>query len=203
MRFALWVLLALGVVLLVVAALIAIPILTHSSGGSSGQHAPAGFSTSVEATGEDGRTRTLTVEAAGAEAFDPARAHEGDRVIVAGSGFDSSVGIYVSFCQIPEPGERPGPCLGGIPEGAVEGEIDAEAPLESAWVTNHWAWRSFATHQYLDVEAGTFAVELTVPSPRTAELDCTVAACGIFTRADHTASNDRVQDVYLPVAFAD
>lgn len=203
MRFALWALLVLGVVLLVVAALIVIPILTHSSGGSSGQDAPAGFATSVEATGEDGRTRTLTLDATGPGTFDPAHTRQGDRVIVEGSGFDSSVGIYVSFCQIPEPGDRPGPCLGGIPEGAVEGEIDADAPLESAWVTNHWAWRSFATHQYLDAEAGTFTVELTVPSPYTDELDCTVAACGIFTRADHTASSDRVQDLYLPVEFAD
>ena len=34
------------------------------------------------------------------------------------------------------------------------------------------------------------------------DFDCRVDACGIFTRNDHTALSDRVQDLYVPVAFA-
>jgi hypothetical protein len=30
-----------------------------------------------------------------------------------------------------------------------------------------------------------------------------VDACGIYTRNDHTALNDRVQDLFVPVAWAE
>ena len=32
--------------------------------------------------------------------------------------------------------------------------------------------------------------------------DCTVDRCAIYTRNDHTALGDRVQDLYIPVGFA-
>ncbi len=32
-------------------------------------------------------------------------------------------------------------------------------------------------------------------------VDCTQVRCGLYTRNDHTALENRVQDLYLPVAF--
>lgn len=189
------------VALLVAVALVVVPIFTHTSGGASGQDAPEGFVTQVEATGDDGRTRSLRVTAPDGTEPDVSVLSTGSVLVVEGSGYDTSNGIYVGFCRVPEtPTERPSPCLGGIPEDAQEEKSanEDQQPVESAWVTNNWAWKSFASHQYIDTDAGTFSVELVVPPATSEGLDCTVQSCGIFTRADHTALNDRVQDLYLP-----
>ncbi|MDA3146378.1 hypothetical protein JSO19_03185 [Leucobacter sp. UCMA 4100] len=190
------------VILLVAVAMIVVPILTHKSGGSSGQTDPGGFVTEVTATGDDGRTRTLRATDLAGKPVDMGHLQPGETLRVEGEGFDASNGIYVSFCKVPtDPTVKPGPCLGGIPENAQEekDESDRADPLESAWITNNWAWRSFASHQYLDAKAGTFRVELVVPPASSEGVDCSVDACGLFTRADHTAPGDRVQDVFLPI----
>lgn len=196
------------VVMLVIAALVLvgvlavlIPILTHRSAGGSGQQLPQEYVSESVATGADGRARHLSVETSGGEpaALDALR--PGDTLMVRGSGFDAGIGIYVAICAIPDSaGQRPSPCLGGIPEGAEDGQaVDTE--LSSAWVTDDWAWRAFATHGF--GEGGSFAVELTVPEAVGEGLDCRVERCAIATRADHTAGGDRVQDMLLPVAFAE
>lgn len=198
----------LGVLVAVVAlvAVIVVPILTHESSGASGQVKPDGFVSEVTATGEDGRTRTLAAVTPSGDAADLSRVNAGDVVIVRGSGFDTSIGIYVSVCKIPDDvTEKPSPCLGGIPEDATE---EQEQPTEvtaqeSVWITNNWAWKAFATDQYLDTEAGTFEAQLLIPPVATELLNCEETACGVFTRADHTAGNERVQDLYLPVAYAE
>lgn len=189
--------------LLVLAAVAAvvIPIMTHTSAGESGQQPPTDFVTSVEAHGDDGRTRSLSVVGADGE-VDTGNITEGERLTVRGSGYDASIGIYVSFCEVPEAGERPGPCLGGIPDGAMDGDAAAANELQSAWVSNNWAWRNFATHRFLNEAEGTFEVTVHVPPPTTDVLDCTAAQCALFTRADHTAGDDRVQDLYIPIRYA-
>ncbi|MFC5339110.1 hypothetical protein [Leucobacter denitrificans] len=202
-RIVLVVLLVLALIVLAVVATVLLPILTHRSSGGSGQEVPTGFVSESSATGADGRTRMLKVTSEDGEPADLAEVRVGDELIVSGHGFDSGIGIYVSFCAIPENAEtKPGPCLGGIPEGAEEGDLAVDQELSSAWVTNDWAWRAFASHTYDNSDEGTFEVHLTVPEPVTESLDCTVQQCAIVTRADHTAANDRVQDMVLPVAFA-
>lgn len=184
---------------MVFSALLMIPILLHQNAGDSGQIAPTGFPTEVSATGADDRTRTLSAENPDGGAPDLENLVPGQELVVRGSGYDSRVGIYVGFCKIPaEPGMKPGPCLGGIPDDAEAEKsenIGAEA-LESAWVTNNWAWRTIASHQYQN--DGEFEVLLKVPAFQSEGLDCEAQACGIYTRADHTALKDRVQDLYLP-----
>ncbi len=190
---------------LVLAGVLAVllPILTHQSAGGSGQQVPSDFASQTSATGADGRTRELRVASPDGSAVDLASVTPGESLEVSGTGFDAGIGIYLAVCAIPEaPDEKPGPCLGGIPEGAQSGDAAAATELSSAWITNDWAWRSFATHQYTDVADGTFDVVLTLPEPTMEGLDCTVTRCGITTRADHTAGSDRVQDIFLPVAFA-
>ena len=196
------VVLSLAVLVLIAAAWIAVPILTHESAGESGQRIPSDFVSQSEATGEDGRTRTLSATTPAGEPAELDSISEGENIVIHGSGFNAGIGIYVSVCAIPAVGEKPEPCLGGIPEGAEAGTVDGSEPLTSAWVTNDWAWRLFATHPWEDPESGTFTVELTMPPAADENLDCTVSRCAIVTRADHTAGSDRVQDMLLPIAFA-
>ncbi|MFT4232010.1 MAG: hypothetical protein QM606_04430 [Leucobacter sp.] len=201
LRIVLIALLAIAVLVLGLVLAVLIPILTHRSAGGSGQEVPSETVSSVEATGADGRTRLLSAETPDGEAAQLDGLRPGDRIVVRGSGFDAGIGIYVAFCVIPSSSEeKPGPCLGGIPEGAETGEADTSA-LASAWVTDDWAWRAFATHGFED--GGSFTVELTVPEPTGEGIDCRSERCAIATRADHTAASDRVQDMLLPIAFAE
>jgi hypothetical protein len=200
LRIVLIAVLVLAALVLAGALAVLVPILTHRSAGGSGQALPDEYVSESSATGADGRTRLLSATTSGGEpaALDALR--PGETLVVRGSGFDAGIGIYVAICAIPEsPDEKPGPCLGGIPEGAETGEAQ-ESGLSSAWVTDDWAWRAFATHGY--GSEGSFEVELTVPAPVSEALDCRVERCAIATRADHTASGDRVQDMLLPVSYA-
>jgi len=191
-------------VLLVSVAVIVLPILTHQSAGGSGQTLPSGFAASAEAKGADGRTRVLSVETLDGKAADLSKLREGDEIVVRGTGYDAAIGIYVSICLIPEkPGTKPSPCLGGLPEGAMEGEAaGTDEALSSAWITDDWAWKAFANKGYDDAERGAFEVHLLVPPAAQEGIDCAVQQCAVTTRADHTAATDRVQDMQLPVKFA-
>ena len=177
-----------------------LPILTHQSAGGSGQRVPDSVVERVEATGADDRVRSLEAVDESGRPVDLGAIEPGQRITVLGSGFNSGIGIYLAICGIPaNPEDKPGPCLGGIPQGATEGTVDKSA-LSSAWITNDWAWRAFATHRYGD--EGSFEVTLTVPDPTVDGFDCRTSRCAISTRADHTATKDRVQDMLLPVWYA-
>ena len=193
---------AIVVVLLVPAGFVVGPIFFHAPQGSSGQSEPVEqWPLSVTAKGDDGRTRVLTVKAEEGE-LDTAELRAGQRIIVTGSGYDPSRGIYVAICKIPAEGEKPGPCLGGIPEGdqqVAEGSVDY---TPSNWINDDWAWKLLGARSYDDLEKGSFTAYLEVGEQVGDALDCTVDTCGIFTRNDHTALSDRVQDLYLPVNFA-
>lgn len=193
------------VVLLVMVAIIVVPILTHQSAGGSGQSLPTGHVSQVEATGADGRTRSLSVETLDGKPADLSKLRAGEVLMVRGSGFDPKIGIYVSICVVPEnPETKPSPCLGGLPEGAMSGEASGtEEALSSAWITDDWAWRAFANKGYDDSKAGTFSIRLLVPPATQDGADCTVQTCALTTRSDHTAALDRVQDILLPVTFVD
>jgi hypothetical protein len=200
-----WVVLAGVVVLLVPVAVIAIPILTHQNQGvSTQQPATEEFPTTVVATGDDGRERTLEVTAADGGPVDTAELVEGQQLVVHGSGYDPSRGIYVAICVIPDdPSVKPGPCIGGVPdqEGeAVEAGTIQYAP--SNWINDDWAWKLFGARSYDDLQAGTFTAYVLVGPPTADGIDCFTQTCGIVTRNDHTASSDRVQDVSIPVRFA-
>ncbi|MDI6022481.1 hypothetical protein QBL02_02870 [Leucobacter sp. UT-8R-CII-1-4] len=203
-RRLLYVLLGSAVVLLLaMAAVVLVPILTHQSAGGSGQQLPSGFVSQSEAKGADGRTRTLSVETLDGEDVDMQKLEPGQVIAVRGTGYDPKIGIYVSICKVPEAaGEKPSPCLGGLPEGAMEGEAaGSEKPMSSFWITGDWAWKAFANKNYDDPEKGEFVVHLMVPPASQEGLDCTVQQCAVTTRADHTAATDRVQDMMLPVKF--
>ncbi|GAA1623825.1 hypothetical protein [Leucobacter chromiireducens] len=204
LRIVLFVLLGIAVLVLAGVLVVLLPILTHQSAGGSGQEIPTGYVAAVSATGEDGRTRTLSVETPDGKPAELDSLRPGDTLVVTGDGFDAGIGIYLAICGIPASAdEKPGPCLGGVPEGAEAGDAGAQAGLSSAWITDAWAWRAFATQGYADADRGTFTATLTVPDPVVDGFDCRDQRCAIATRADHTAAKDRVQDMLLPVAFGD
>lgn len=202
MRGVLIAVLAVAALVLAGAVAVLVPILTHQSVGGSGQALPEDFASRGEATGADGRLRVLEALSVEGGPVRLSELREGDEIVVRGTGYDPGIGIYIAICAVPsQPGEKPTPCLGGVPEGAMEGEAaGSEEAAASFWITDDWAWRAFATGGY--GEEGSFEVRLLVPDSAQDGLDCANSVCAITTRADHTASNDRVQDMQLPVAFA-
>lgn len=201
-----WIVGAVIVVLLVPVAILVVPIVTHQSEGISHQDdTTISFPTTVTATGDDGRTRELAVAAPeSGGAVDTRALTPGERLVVSGSGYDGSRGIYVAICVIPDdPTIKPGPCIGGVPEQAQETvEAGTVQYAASNWINDDWAWKLFGARSYDDVAAGTFTAYLEVGDPKGDGFDCSTQACGIFTRNDHTALGDRVQDLYIPVQFA-
>jgi len=199
-----------GGIIVVVAALITawivVPIVTSSPAGSSGQQREVeGYPASVSATGDDGRTRTLEAAFESGEERDFSALVAGDRLIVSGSGFDPSKGIYVAVCKVPDSvGGKPGPCLGGVPSTEEDGDstVGAVEYAASNWVNDDWAWQLFGARSFDDRGAGSFTAYIEIPASADENVDCTRVRCGLFTRNDHTALEDRVQDLYLPVSFA-
>ncbi len=195
------------VILLVPVVILVAPILLHTDGGTSTVVDSADeWPLEATAIGDDGRTRTIDVHAVEpGVTVDTSVLEPGQRLVVSGMGFDTGQGIYVAICKIPgDAGTKPGPCLGGVPS-TEEGEEFAEGSVQYApsnWINDDWAWKLFGARSYDDPDTGTFTAYLEVASPVGEGVDCRTDACGIFTRNDHTALNDRVQDVYVPVGFA-
>ena len=191
----------------IVTAWIVVPIVTSSPSGSSGQSLDVeGYPSTVTATGDDGRVRTLEAVFANGDDRDLSALVPGDRIIVSGSGYDPGTGIYVAVCKVPEaPNERPGPCLGGVPSTEEDGDTTRGAVEYAAsnWINDDWAWRLFGARSFDDRAAGTFSAYLEIPAKADENVDCTEVRCGLYTRNDHTALDDRVQDLYLPVSFAE
>ncbi|PZQ87468.1 MAG: hypothetical protein DI534_14785 [Leifsonia xyli] len=204
-----WIVGAIAVVLLVPAAVLGIPILLHQDGGSANQETPGEeWPTAVTATGDDGRTRELSVISPDpGGVVDTSALTVGEHLVVSGTGYDAGQGIYVAICVIPDdPATKPGPCLGGVPstDASAGANAGAEGEIQwapSNWINDDWAWKLFGARAYDDVATGTFTAYLEVAAPVGEGYDCTVDRCAIYTRNDHTALGDRVQDLYIPVGF--
>jgi hypothetical protein len=110
-------------------------------------------------------------------------------VTVRGSGFDVSKGIYVAVCNQPQVlGRR---CVGGV-------NIDGSSP-QSIWISsNPPGYAAGLPIPYGD--GGVFFVTLLAKAV-SPNIDCTRESCGIVAFADHTRSDDRTQDVFIPVTF--
>ena len=201
-----WIVAAVAAVLLAVVAAIVVPILTHVPQGSSHQEEPTDpWPLEVTARGDDGRTRVLAIlspEPGGT--VDTSSLAPGDRVVVSGTGYDPARGIYVAICAIPDdPATKPGPCLGGVPsQEAVETVEGAIEYAPSNWINDDWAWKLFGARSYDDRDSGTFTAYIEIPPTSDENVDCREVRCALYTRNDHTAAGDRVQDVYIPLGFS-
>ena len=200
----LWVLLGIVAAAVVLVLVVAIPILTHRDQGLAEQ-LPSTDASSATAVGDDGRTRTITVTGPDGALVDQSALEAGERLVVTGTGFDASRGVYVAICVIPDsPDVKPGPCIGGAPQQTQDPEANqgAQQYAASNWINDDWAWKLFGSRSYDSVADGAFTAYLLVGDPVGEGFDCRALRCGIVTRNDHTAASDRVQDVYLPVGFA-
>jgi hypothetical protein len=200
-----WLVAILLALVLAVVAIVLVPILTHVDQGDANQDvAGEEWPLAATAMGDDGRERRLqivAVEPGGT--VDTSALAPGDRFVVSGSGYDPARGIYVAICAIPDDAsQKPGPCLGGVP-AQEEAEV-AEGTIQFApsnWINDDWAWRLFGARAFDDRETGTFTAYIEVPATADDHVDCREVACALYTRNDHTAAGDRVQDVFIPLGF--
>lgn len=116
----------------------------------------------------------------------------GATVTVSGRGYDVTKGIYVAFCVDNGPGAAPSPCGGG-------------ADMTGALGASHWISSNPPSYgEGLAVPygpGGSFRITLRV-TPAIGDVDCTTRRCAVVTRADHTRTADRSQDVRVPTVFA-
>ena len=113
----------------------------------------------------------------------------GEIVTVTGKYFDETVGIYLAFCVIPKAGKAPTPCGGGINKAGT-GE-------SSYWISsNPPPYASGLTDEF--EAGGRFSMKVKV-SKKIGSFDCTKVKCAITVRADHLRSNDRSQDLFIPI----
>jgi hypothetical protein len=201
-----WIVGGIVLLLLVPVAIIGVPILAHQNQGSANQQQTTEeWPLVATAKGDDGRERTIKVLGEDGAEVDTSALEVGQHIVVRGSGYDGARGIYVAICVIPDdPTVKPGPCVGGVPDQEQD-EVEVEAGTvqyaASNWINDDWAWKLFGARSYDDAAAGTFTAYLEVGEPDGEGFDCRVDKCGLYTRNDHTALGDRVQDLYVPVAF--
>ncbi|TQE33949.1 immunoglobulin I-set domain protein [Streptomyces ipomoeae] len=156
-----------------------------TGGGDSGGDGDEGTEPSgtKTVTGPEGQKLTVT----------PVNdlATENQTLKVTGSGYDETKGVYVALCVDNGDGELPTPCVGGV-------DMTGESHT-SAWISsNPPDYGEELAIPYED--GGRFEVELTVDA-KDEYTDCFEAKCVLATRADHTLSGDRSQDVKVPVSF--
>ncbi|MEU5884949.1 hypothetical protein [Spirillospora sp. NPDC047279] len=138
------------------------------------------------ATGPKGQTLSIS-QADGLAAA-------GTTLTAIGRGYDTGKGVYVAFCKDNGPGKVATPCGGGADTSGKTGG--------SQWISSNPP----PYGKGLAVPfgpGGTFNVEIKVSAKLTDALDCTEVKCVVTTRADHTRTSDRSQDVRVPVTFDD
>lgn len=119
-----------------------------------------------------------------------ARISSGEVVTVTGRRFDAEVGLYLSFCKIPDPGAQPTPCT--------------SINMEERTNTGYW----------ISSNAPTYARGLTVPFKKNGSFklrlkidrainnfDCASNQCAVTVRADHLRTGDRSHDLFIPIRF--
>ena len=112
-------------------------------------------------------------------------------VTVSGKRYDETMGILVTLCVVPTPGELPTPCGSGIDKLGITGT--------SRWVSSNPPLFGKPLAKEFGV-GGTFKVTLKV-NPHVGDFDCRKVKCGVFTRGDMTQLDNRSVDVYVPVTF--
>ncbi|MEV4676073.1 hypothetical protein AB0K34_30865 [Actinomadura sp. NPDC049382] len=147
--------------------------------GTAAAHADAG-----SATGALGQTLTVS-KTSGLKAG-------GETVTVSGKGFDTRKGVYIAFCKDNGPGKAPSPCGGGADTTGSTGA--------SHWISDNPPpyGRDLAVRYGA---GGTFSVTLNVAAKLSGTVDCAQTRCVVASRADHTRTADRTQDVRVPVSF--
>ncbi len=151
--------------------------------GSLSVGAASAASTAVSVKGPKGQTLTASV----AKNLDP---NVATKITLTGRGYNTRVGIYATFCVMPEKGLKPEHCGGFDITGRNTQAhwISSKPPFYAQLVTKAFG------------KGGTFKVVVPV-SQMIGEYDCKVVRCALTTRADHTRGDFRDADVFVPVTF--
>lgn len=115
----------------------------------------------------------------------------GTKLIITGSHFDETVGIYLGYCVIPKNGAAPTPCGGGIDKEGIAGA--------AFWISsNPPPYGDGLAKEFLP--GGRFKETIKV-SRMIGKFDCTKVKCAVTVRADHLRSNDRSSDLFIPITI--
>lgn len=115
----------------------------------------------------------------------------GGDIIVTGSKFDETIGIYLGYCVVPVKGTAPTPCGGGINKAGIG---DA-----SFWISsNPPPYGVGLAKEFLP--GGRFKETIKV-TKMIGKFDCTKVKCAITVRADHLRSDDRSSDLFIPITI--
>ncbi len=115
----------------------------------------------------------------------------GAKLIVSGSKFDETIGIYLGYCVVPEKGALPSPCGGGVNKEGIGGA--------SFWISsNPPPYAVGLAKEFLP--GGRFKETIKV-SKMIGKFDCTKVKCAITVRADHLRGEDRSSDLFIPITI--
>ncbi len=138
-------------------------------------------STAVTAKGSKGQTLTVAKTK---------NLVDGSSVTAVGKGYDLNTGIYLTYCVVPPKGQRPEIC----------GPFDVTgAHNDSFWISNNPPFYAALLVKHFDAKGGfKFSIKVT---RFIGNQDCKKVQCAVLTRADHTASGNRLADVIVPVTI--
>jgi hypothetical protein len=115
---------------------------------------------------------------------------DGQKVTLTGKGYNTRVGIYVTYCVIPPKGQRPEQC----------GPFDITGQNNASfWISSNPPLYAAALVKPFG-KGGTFKVSMAA-TRKIGDADCAIVRCAFTTRADHTRSDNRTADVFIPVKF--
>lgn len=113
-------------------------------------------------------------------------------VVVNGSNFDETVGIYLAYCVLPKKGAAPTPCGGGVNKSGIG---DA-----SYWISSNPP--PYGTGLAISFKpGGRFSQKLEI-SQKIGVFDCTKVKCAVTVRSDHLHEGDRTHDLFIPISFS-
>ena len=113
-------------------------------------------------------------------------------VVVNGSNFDETVGIYLAYCVLPKKGAAPTPCGGGANKKGIG---DA-----SYWISSNPP--PYGAGLAIPFQpGGRFSQKLEI-SKKIGAIDCTKTKCAITVRSDHLHEGDRTHDLFIPITFS-
>lgn len=113
-------------------------------------------------------------------------------VVVNGSNFDETIGIYLAYCVLPKKGAAPTPCGGGANKKGIG---DA-----SYWISSNPP--PYGAGLAIPFQpGGRFSQKLEI-SKKIGAIDCTKTKCAITVRSDHLHEGDRTHDLFIPITFS-
>ena len=115
----------------------------------------------------------------------------GTKLIVTGSHFDETVGIYLGYCVVPKKGAAPTPCGGGIDKPGIGGA--------AFWISSNPPPYGVGLAQEF-LPGGRFKESIKI-SKMIGTFDCTKVKCAVTVRADHLRSKDRSSDLFIPITI--